>query len=83
MAEDEAEHLIHRVACVNSAQMNAATLPGIALEAFSSELDLINSFIDIVIDLDPDIITGWDVQNSSWGYLAARARSFGKSRKGL
>ncbi|KAJ4484682.1 hypothetical protein C8J55DRAFT_26384 [Lentinula edodes] len=77
MAEDEAEHLIHRVACVNSAQMNAATLPGIALEAFSSELDLINSFIDIVIDLDPDIITGWDVQNSSWGYLAARARSFG------
>ncbi|KAJ4499668.1 hypothetical protein C8R41DRAFT_33836 [Lentinula lateritia] len=59
MAEDEAEHLIHRVACVNSAQMNAATLPG------------------IVIDLDPDIITGWDVQNSSWGYLAARARSFG------
>ncbi|GAW03633.1 DNA polymerase zeta catalytic subunit [Lentinula edodes] len=77
MAEDEAEHLIHHVACVNSAQMNAATLPGIALEAFSSELDLINSFIDIVIDLDPDIITGWDVQNSSWGYLAARARSFG------
>ncbi|KAJ3855937.1 hypothetical protein EV368DRAFT_33584 [Lentinula lateritia] len=77
MAEDEAEHLIHRVACVNSAQMNTATLTGIALEAFSSELDLINSFIDIVIDLDPDIITGWDVQNSSWGYLAARARSFG------
>ncbi|KAJ3890133.1 hypothetical protein GG344DRAFT_50208 [Lentinula edodes] len=77
MAEDEAEHLTHNVACVNSAQMNAATLPGIALEVFSSELDLINSFIDIVIDLDPDIITGWDVQNSSWGYLAARARSFG------
>lgn len=44
MAEDEAEHLVHRVTCVNSAQMNAATLPRIALEAFSSELDLINSF---------------------------------------
>ncbi|KAJ4486146.1 hypothetical protein J3R30DRAFT_3444599 [Lentinula aciculospora] len=73
----EDEHLIHRVACVGSAQINVARLPGISLEAFSSELDLINSFVDIVIDLDPDIITGWDVQNSSWGYLAARARSFG------
>ncbi|KAJ3734863.1 hypothetical protein DFJ43DRAFT_1130593 [Lentinula guzmanii] len=69
--------LIDCVACVDSTQVNAARLPGIALQTFSSELDLINSFVDIVIDLDPDIITGWDVQNSSWGYLAARARSFG------
>ncbi|KAJ3766592.1 hypothetical protein FB446DRAFT_381067 [Lentinula raphanica] len=74
---DENEPLIQRVACVESAQMNVARFPGIVLETFSSELDLINSILDVVIELDPDIIAGWDVQNSSWGYLAARARSFG------
>ena len=28
-------------------------------------------------DLDPDILTGWEVQMSSWGYLEARGRTHG------
>ncbi|KAF9076289.1 hypothetical protein BDP27DRAFT_1389695 [Rhodocollybia butyracea] len=73
----EDEPLVARVACVGSTQLNNARLPGVSLEVFSSELDLINSFVDIVVELDPDILTGWDVQNASWGYFSARARSFG------
>uniref|UniRef100_A0A0W0G3I5 DNA polymerase n=1 Tax=Moniliophthora roreri TaxID=221103 RepID=A0A0W0G3I5_MONRR len=42
-----------------------------------NELDLINLVVDKVVDLEPDVITGWEVQNASWGYLAARGRSFG------
>ena len=39
-----------------------------------SELDLLNRMVDIVRDLDPDILTGFEVHNSSWGYLIERAR---------
>lgn len=45
-----------------------------------SEFDLINSLVDIVRTLDPDILTGWEVQSSSWGYIIERARAaFGMS----
>ncbi|RAL10610.1 DNA-directed DNA polymerase zeta catalytic subunit REV3 [Aspergillus homomorphus CBS 101889] len=39
-----------------------------------SELDLINRVVDIVRYHDPDIITGYEVHNSSWGYIIERAR---------
>ena len=39
-----------------------------------TELDLINRLVDIVRDYDPDIITGYEVQNASWGYVIERAR---------
>ena len=42
-----------------------------------SELDLINTIIDEVLELDPDIVVGWEVQAASWGYLEARGRTFG------
>lgn len=40
---------------------------------FDDELDLINGVVDLVIELDPDILTGWEVQLDSWGFLEARA----------
>jgi DNA polymerase zeta len=38
------------------------------------ELELLNRFIDLVRDLDPDILVGYEVHNGSWGYLIERAR---------
>ncbi|KAK3696761.1 DNA polymerase zeta [Vermiconidia calcicola] len=38
------------------------------------ELELINRMVDIVRTFDPDILTGFEVHNSSWGYLIERAR---------
>lgn len=40
----------------------------------TTELDLINRVVDIVRSYDPDIITGYEVHNNSWGYLIERAR---------
>lgn len=40
----------------------------------TTELDLINRVVDIVRYHDPDIITGYEVHNNSWGYLIERAR---------
>lgn len=46
----------------------------IELEYETSELDMINRLVDIVRYLDPDIVTGYEVHNGSWGYLIERAR---------
>ncbi|EED13839.1 DNA polymerase zeta catalytic subunit, putative [Talaromyces stipitatus ATCC 10500] len=51
----------------------AASL-SIEVQTEASELDLITSLVDIVRSHDPDIITGYEVHNSSWGYLIERAR---------
>lgn len=40
----------------------------------SSELDLLLRIAQIVRQYDPDILTGYEVHNSSWGYLIERAR---------
>ncbi|KAM0465368.1 hypothetical protein ACHAPV_001414 [Trichoderma viride] len=40
----------------------------------SSELDLLNRMIEIVRVYDPDVLTGYEVHGSSWGYLIERAR---------
>ncbi|KAJ5639520.1 C4-type zinc-finger of DNA polymerase delta [Penicillium longicatenatum] len=46
----------------------------IDMEHEPTELDLINRLIDIVREHDPDIITGYEVHNGSWGYVIERAR---------
>ena len=46
----------------------------VEVEEESSELDLINRMVDIVRHYDPDILTGYEVHNGSWGYLIERAR---------
>ncbi|KAL4069612.1 hypothetical protein V8B97DRAFT_2024397 [Scleroderma yunnanense] len=58
-------------------QFNPQRLRCFPLEISTSELELINRFIDIVIDLDPDIVLGWEVQVASWGYLSARGNQYG------
>ncbi|KAJ5011390.1 DNA polymerase zeta catalytic subunit [Colletotrichum sp. SAR 10_99] len=40
----------------------------------SSELDLMVRMVEIVRAHDPDILTGYEVHGSSWGYLIERAR---------
>lgn len=44
------------------------------MEQEPTELDLINRLVDIVREHDPDIISGYEVQNGSWGYVIERAR---------
>ncbi|KFY58978.1 hypothetical protein V496_05878 [Pseudogymnoascus sp. VKM F-4515 (FW-2607)] len=40
----------------------------------SSELDLLVRIVEIVRTYDPDILTGYEVHNCSWGYLVERAK---------
>jgi DNA polymerase zeta len=46
----------------------------VAVEYEEDELDLINRIVDLVRQFDPDVMTGYEVHNGSWGYLIERAR---------
>ncbi|KAK9458983.1 uncharacterized protein V1516DRAFT_681707 [Lipomyces oligophaga] len=46
---------------------------GSKIQLHSSELELVNSLVHLVRTLDPDILVGFEIQSSSWGYLIERA----------
>lgn len=46
----------------------------VEVEHEDNELELINRMVDIIRRFDPDILTGYEVHNGSWGYLIERAR---------
>ncbi|KAK2461909.1 hypothetical protein APHAL10511_006372 [Amanita phalloides] len=46
-------------------------------EEVASELDAMNLLSDVVVDLDPDVVTGWEVQRGSWGFVIQRAAHYG------
>ena len=48
---------------------------GITVEEEDTELDLITRLVDMVRNMDPDILTGYEIHNSSWGYIIERARA--------
>lgn len=52
-------------------------LSDIPSQVVDTELDLLNTVVDLVLDLDPDVIAGWEVQSSSWGYLGTRGQQYG------
>ncbi|KIW25878.1 uncharacterized protein PV07_09014 [Cladophialophora immunda] len=56
-----------------TAQRIARNVP-YKVEEESTELDVLTRFVDIVRLYDPDVLTGYEVHNSSWGYLIERAR---------
>ncbi|KAJ7092735.1 hypothetical protein C8R44DRAFT_646516 [Mycena epipterygia] len=47
------------------------------INVVSTELDLLNQIVDIVVELDPDIVVGWEIQAASWGYLNERGHQYG------
>ncbi|KAH7930979.1 hypothetical protein BV22DRAFT_1053576 [Leucogyrophana mollusca] len=65
------------IVAVKNEQLDPRRLRSFPMEIVSDELELLNRIVDIVVDLDPDIVLGWEVQSSSWGYLNARGRSYG------
>lgn len=44
------------------------------VEEEATELDALTRMVDVVRKYDPDVLTGYEVHNSSWGYLIERAR---------
>ncbi|KAH8882465.1 hypothetical protein GQ53DRAFT_733954 [Thozetella sp. PMI_491] len=49
-------------------------LPSVEVLEESSELDLFVRMVEVVRTHDPDVLTGYEVHGSSWGFLIERAR---------
>lgn len=81
--DDRRAHYRSGILVVNSTQVDIRRLRSQQIEVCSTELDMINFAVDTVRELDPDIITGWEIQSLSWGYFIARAQSFGVDARDL
>lgn len=56
---------------------NCSPLVDADIRCFESERDLLMSWRDFVLELDPDILTGWNVVNFDIPYLFNRAEALG------
>lgn len=62
------------IIAVRSANVTSARLRDYTMEVVESELELLNRLVDRVVELDPDIVSAWEVQTASWGYVRARGK---------
>ena len=49
------------------------------IETVDTELELLNRMTDIIVEFDPDILAGWEIQTASWGYCDARGKTYSMS----
>jgi len=79
LGDDDIHSALHErgILAVKNAQLDPCRIRGFPLEIVADELDLLNRIVDLVVEFDPDIIVGWDVQSASWGYLNARGNYYG------
>lgn len=71
------------IVAIDNSQLDKRKLRDWTLDQVDTELDLINRIIDMVNELDPDIVTGWEVQAASWGFISDRASTYGTFSAGL
>ncbi|XP_043488413.1 DNA polymerase zeta catalytic subunit isoform X1 [Polistes fuscatus] len=48
-----------------------------SIQYVESEVELLNNFVTLIHRCDPDILIGWEVEVSSWGYIFQRASRLG------
>lgn len=63
---------------IESETFSAARIRDFDVHLVLTEADLLNAVIDLVVELEPDVLCGWELQNSSWGFLSDRATKFGE-----
>lgn len=54
---------------------SCAPIAGATVKSFESEREMLTAWSKFVTDIDPDIITGYNIQNFDFGYLLARAKA--------
>ena len=75
--EPNSSDLRKGVIIVGNALLGSRVLRDIPSQVVATELDLLNMVVDVLLDLDPDVVCGWEIQSSSWGYLGARGHKYG------
>jgi DNA polymerase elongation subunit (family B) len=73
----ETECIYKHILCLKE----TAPLDGIIVESFSEERDVLLRFTQLITELDPDIITGYNIFGFDFQYLYKRARLLGIERE--
>ncbi|KAG2159871.1 uncharacterized protein EDB93DRAFT_1112357, partial [Suillus bovinus] len=79
LGDDNIHSVFHErgILAIKNTQLDPRRIRDFPLEIVADELELLNRMVDIVVEFDPDIIAGWNVQSTSWGYLGARGNHYG------
>lgn len=64
---------IHGVVLSHADDARTYKLEDFTLETFESEKSMLSRFVDLVLRMDPDMITGWNVLNFDLWFIATRA----------
>jgi DNA polymerase zeta len=67
------------VVAVHNDRIDPKRLRDRPIETVDTELELLNRVTDIIVEFDPDILVGWEIQSASWGYCDARGKTYGMS----
>lgn len=52
--------------------LSASTLLDMQIKCFTSEKDMVNELLRLIEEFDPDILSGYEINAASWGYLVER-----------
>jgi DNA polymerase zeta len=73
--ESSRANYVTGIIAIQTARLSSLRLGIPDVQWVEDELGLFNAFEDRVMELDPDALSGWELQNDSWGYLAERMRT--------
>ena len=77
--DDTGDPLTSGVITVHNHRTDPKRLRDHPIQTVGTELELLNRVTDIIVEFDPDILAGWEIQSASWGYCDARGRTYGMS----
>lgn len=53
--------------------VDAVGVSGVAVDVYATEEELLRAWGERVRKMDPDVLMGYEIQRSSWGYAVDRA----------
>lgn len=77
--DDTGDLYLSGVVAVHNDRTHPKRLRDHPIETVDTELELLNRVTDIIVEFDPDILAGWEIQSASWGYCEARGKAYGTS----
>ncbi|KAH8925504.1 hypothetical protein BT69DRAFT_1318197 [Atractiella rhizophila] len=74
---EEANGLTTGCIAVSSPNLDLTNIALKNLIVVDNETELVNEFIDKMKEFDPEVVTGYEIQTMSWGYLMLRGKELG------
>ena len=60
---------------------SVSPVPGVRVITFESEDEMLRAFFSYIVRVDPDVLTGYNVDGFDWWYLATRCKRLGVELK--